>query len=58
MPGMKDPIPVSLWIDSKSTLPIRRVLVATGGSEKITFTETYSKFTPGAKVDPKTFEVK
>ena len=58
MPGVKDPIPVSLWIGTNTTLPVKRVLVATNGSEKITFTETYSKFTPDAKVDPKTFEIK
>jgi outer membrane lipoprotein-sorting protein len=51
------PLSVRLWIDTKTTLPLKRVLIIIDGSDKITFTETYSNINPDAK-DPKEVELK
>jgi outer membrane lipoprotein-sorting protein len=55
--GEKEPMQCSVWVDTKTNLPLKRVLRGKEGTEKATVTETYSKFTVDGKVDPKSFEL-
>jgi outer membrane lipoprotein-sorting protein len=48
---------VTFWVDSKTNLPLKSIVVAQIGAEKVTFTETYSKLTIDGKIDPKKFEL-
>jgi Predicted periplasmic protein (DUF2092) len=48
---------VSVWIDTKTQLPLKRVLTVGEGDKKATFTETFSKLTINEKMDPKQFEL-
>ncbi len=54
---MKETIPVSVWVDTKTDLPLKRVITTTMGKEKVTITETYSKLNPNEKVENKKFEL-
>lgn len=51
------PVAVQLWIDTKTGLPLKRVLTVGMGERKMTMTESYSKFTLDGKIDPKQFEL-
>jgi outer membrane lipoprotein-sorting protein len=50
---------VSVWIDTRTNLPLKRVLEATmeGGKEAARFVETYSNFTIDGRIDAKLFEL-
>jgi outer membrane lipoprotein-sorting protein len=48
----------SVWIDTKTELPVKRELIAEmDGKEAFRVTETYSTYTVNAKADPKLFEL-
>lgn len=47
----------SVWIDTKTHLPLKRVTHGTTAELKITLTETYSKWSLDEKIDPKQFEL-
>jgi outer membrane lipoprotein-sorting protein len=53
----KDHAAFTVWIDSKTLLPLKRVIVPgrTSGSAGITISETYTKFTLDPKIDAKAF---
>jgi outer membrane lipoprotein-sorting protein len=51
------PVAVQLWIDTKTDLPLKRVLTVGMGDGKMTMTESYSKITLDGKIDPKQFEL-
>jgi outer membrane lipoprotein-sorting protein len=54
--GGKDPLPMKLWLDAKTHLPVK--LAVTGGKSDVTdVTETYREFTVDPKVDAKAFEL-
>jgi hypothetical protein len=55
--GDQKPIAVSVWIDTKTQLPLKRVLTATMGDMKMTITENYTKLELDGKIDPKQFEL-
>ena len=46
---------VSLWLDTKTHLPLKRVAIVTVGADKGIFTEKCSKLTLDPKVEAKTF---
>ena len=48
---------MTVWIDTKTNLPVKRVTEVTEGDTKMTMTETIKKFKLDEKVDPKTFEL-
>jgi RNA polymerase sigma factor (sigma-70 family) len=48
---------MSLWIDTNTHLPLKRVVTVDEGGQMIRITETYSTFTIDAKLDPKLFEL-
>ena len=47
----------TVWIDTKTQLPLKRVLTSTMDGEKKTLTETYTKLEVDGKIDPKQFEL-
>jgi outer membrane lipoprotein-sorting protein len=51
----KEPMDVTVWIDVKSGLPVKRVATANEGAMKVTITETYGKMTLDGKIDDKEF---
>jgi hypothetical protein len=53
----RDEMAVSVWLDTKTDLPLKRVLTGKKGDDKVTITETYSKMKIDAKIDPKKFEL-
>jgi outer membrane lipoprotein-sorting protein len=53
--GDREPARCTVWVDTKTGLPVKRTLVGTEGNEK--FTVTYTKFAVDGKIDPKTFEL-
>ncbi len=55
--GPKEPLAVSVWLDTKTNLPLKRVMTATMGTEKFTFTETCPKLILDPKIDAKKFEL-
>jgi outer membrane lipoprotein-sorting protein len=50
-------IDVTVWIDTKTQLPLKRVLSVVMGEEKLTLTETYTNIKLDGKIDPKQFEL-
>jgi outer membrane lipoprotein-sorting protein len=46
-----------VWIDTQTTLPVKRQLVILRGEDRWTFTEQYSRFEVNAQLDAKTFEL-
>jgi outer membrane lipoprotein-sorting protein len=48
---------VTVWIDTMTQLPLKRVLTATVDGKKVTVTETYTKLELDGKIDPKQFEL-
>jgi RNA polymerase sigma factor (sigma-70 family) len=54
--GQKDPMSVTVWIDLKANLPVKRRIVASV-AEALVFVETYDKVTIDAKVDSGKFEL-
>jgi outer membrane lipoprotein-sorting protein len=55
--GMDTPMTVSVWVDTKTNLPLKRVMSTTLMGNKIMSTETCPKMTLDPKVDPKKFEL-
>jgi outer membrane lipoprotein-sorting protein len=53
----KIPLACTVWLDTKSRLPVKRVLTGMEGGDNLTVTETYSKVTVDGKVGEKTFEL-
>jgi outer membrane lipoprotein-sorting protein len=54
--GGSDPMPVKVWLDAGTGLPVK--LVLTGGKSDIRdVTETYGEYTLDAEVDAKAFEL-
>jgi hypothetical protein len=47
----------SVWIDTQTLLPLKRVLTTEEGDKAIRINETYAAFTVDAKQDPKLFEI-
>jgi outer membrane lipoprotein-sorting protein len=51
-------LPVSVWLDTKSKLPLKRVTtIPDKGEQKLTVTETFTEVTLNPKLEPKTFEL-
>jgi outer membrane lipoprotein-sorting protein len=50
-------LPVSVWLDTKTNLPLKRVLSFTKDTDKVTLTETCPKLTLDPKIDAKKFEL-
>jgi outer membrane lipoprotein-sorting protein len=48
---------VTVWIDTKTQLPLKRVFTTTAEGKKVTVTETYTKVELDGKIDPKQFEL-
>ena len=55
--GLKESMSVNVWIDTKTILPLKRVITIPLGGDTVTFTETCSKLTLDPKVDAKKFEL-
>jgi outer membrane lipoprotein-sorting protein len=51
-----EPLTATVWIDTKTNLPLKREITAKKGDEKLTVTETYSALKIDPKIDPKKFE--
>jgi outer membrane lipoprotein-sorting protein len=52
-----EPYACTVWVDSKTGLPVKRVLTGKEGDQQVTLTETYTKTTVDGTLDPKTFEL-
>ena len=51
-------LPVSVWLDAKTKLPLKRVTtIPDKGEQKLTVTETFTQVTLNPKLEPKTFEL-
>jgi outer membrane lipoprotein-sorting protein len=48
---------VSVWVDTKTKLPIKRVIAIPGNEKMGTLTENYSNLTVDGKIDPQRFEL-
>jgi outer membrane lipoprotein-sorting protein len=55
--GGRDDAEITLWIDAKNGLPLRRVFSNPKGVFAVRITETYSEFKLDPKVDGKAFEL-
>jgi hypothetical protein len=55
--GQRDPFSVVVWIDSKTGLPVKRMVSSRIGGEKTTVVETYTKLTLDGKTDAKKFRL-
>ena len=55
--GMDEPLMTSVWVDTKTNLPLKRVVTGKLGNQSPTITETYSKLNVDEKVDTKKFEL-
>jgi outer membrane lipoprotein-sorting protein len=55
--GAKEPLAVTVWIDAKTNLPLKRVIKVKMGEDAITVTETYTKTALDEKIDNKKFEL-
>ena len=53
----KEPQAVAMWLDSKTNLPLKRVVTKLIGTDKLTLTETYPNLKIDEKIDPKKFEL-
>ena len=53
----KEPLTATVWIDTKTNLPVKRVIVMKLGDTVITMTEAYAKSAVGGKIDEKEFEL-
>jgi outer membrane lipoprotein-sorting protein len=51
------PATVTVWIDTKTQLPLKRVLRARVEDNEVTMTETFSRLDLKAKIGPKKFEL-
>jgi outer membrane lipoprotein-sorting protein len=48
---------MSVWIDTKTQLPLKRVVAVDQDGQMFRITETYSTFAIDPKLDPKLFEI-
>ena len=48
---------MSVWIDTKTQLPLKRVVAVEEDGQKFRITETYSTFAIDPKLEPKLFEI-
>jgi outer membrane lipoprotein-sorting protein len=48
---------VSVWVDTKTQLPLKRVFTGMLDDQKISVSETFTKLNLDAKIDPKQFEL-
>jgi outer membrane lipoprotein-sorting protein len=48
---------MSVWIDTKTQLPSKRVVAVEEDGQKFRITETYSTFAIDPKLEPKLFEI-
>jgi outer membrane lipoprotein-sorting protein len=48
---------MSVWIDTKTQLPLKRVVAVDQGGQMFRITETYSTFAIDPKLDSKLFEI-
>ena len=55
--GGNDDPKVTVWIDAKTGLPLKRSLLIHPESEKIRITEAYREFELDPKIDAKTFDL-
>jgi len=53
----KEPLAVTLWIDAKTDLPVKRIVAFEQAGLTGTLTETYSDLTLDQKVDDKQFDL-
>jgi outer membrane lipoprotein-sorting protein len=53
--GAKEPLAVTVWIDGKTNLPVKRAVTLKQGAETLTVTETYTKATVDGKIGDKEF---
>ncbi len=51
-------LPVALWIDVQTGLPLKRLTVFTNGGGSSRTTETFAEIRSNEKIDPRQFEVK
>lgn len=52
-----EPLATTVWIDTKTNLPLKRAIMTQKGDDKISITETYTKLNLDVKIDPKMFEL-
>lgn len=55
--GAKEPLEVTVWIDVKTRLPLKRMVTAKEGRESMTITETYANAALDAMIADKEFTV-
>ena len=53
----KEPFAVTVWLDPKTNLPLKRTITGDPGGQKMTISETYDKVALDEKIDEKKFEV-
>lgn len=53
--GNKEPLAVTVWVDEKTHLPVKRTVRVKEGAETMTVTETYARAAVGEKLDDKEF---
>jgi outer membrane lipoprotein-sorting protein len=51
------PAKVSVWIDTQTQLPLKRVLTIEDGGQTVRINENYSNFTIDATLDPNLFDI-
>ena len=54
-PGGGSPFSVTVWINPKTHLPLKRVLTGKHGADNIVVTETFTKTVLDGKIDEKQF---
>ena len=57
MRSLKEPIAVTVWIDPKTQLPVKRVVRSEMDGQKYEVTETYTDVKVNQKIDEKRFEL-
>jgi outer membrane lipoprotein-sorting protein len=55
--GGKDSAKVTLWVDAKTLLPLKRLIVPEAKAEDVQVTETYTELQLNPQLDAKTFEL-
>jgi outer membrane lipoprotein-sorting protein len=53
----KESAKITLWLDARTLLPLKRVIIPEGMGEGTEITETYTEFTLNPQLDAKTFEL-
>ena len=48
---------MSVWIDTKTQLPLKRIVAVDHDGQMFRITETYSTFAIDPKLEPKLFEI-